>query len=100
MAKGRRASPPNDPRSVEHGGGVELVPGGSTRSEPPSVFRARAGCGRRLLPTKLAVVMHYLPHQLLNDLLSNDPILLACQLSNGLRDRINDVIGFIGIDFV
>src|SRR5215467_7501834 len=40
---------------------------GSTRSEPTSVLRARADCGGRLFPAKLAVVVYYLPHQLLDD---------------------------------
>jgi hypothetical protein len=41
-----------------------------------------------------------LVHQLLNHLLPDDAILLARQFCDCLRDRINDVIGFIGIDFV
>ena len=45
------------------------------------------------------MVVHYLPHQLLNHLLADDPILLARQFCDCLRDRINDFIGFIGIDF-
>src|SRR5215471_13414161 len=40
---------------------------GSTRSEPTSVLRARADCGGRLFAAKLGVVVHYLPHQLLDD---------------------------------
>src|SRR5262249_32276304 len=51
---------------VQHGGGVELDPC-SSRPEPPSVLRARADCGGRLFTAKLAVVLHYLPHQLLDD---------------------------------
>ena len=57
--------PQMTPRPVQHGGGVELVPC-STRSEPPSVLRMRADCGGRLFTAKFGVVMHYLPHQLLN----------------------------------
>jgi hypothetical protein len=41
-----------------------------------------------------------LSHQMLNHLLPDDAILLARQFCDCLRDRINDVIGFIGIDFV
>ena len=72
----------------------------STRSEPPSVPRARADCGGRLFTAKLAVVVHNLAHQLLNHLLTDDPILLARQFCDCLRDRINDFICFRGIDFV
>ena len=39
------------------------------------------GC---LLPAKLTVVVHYLAHQLLNHLLADDAILLACQFSDCL----------------
>ena len=38
-----------------------------TRSELPSVLRVKADCGGRLFPAKLAVVLLYLPHQLLDD---------------------------------
>ena len=54
------------PRPVHRGGGVELV-ACFTRPEPRSVLRARADCGGRLFTAKLAVVLHYLPHQLLDD---------------------------------
>jgi hypothetical protein len=57
---------PTTPRPVQHTPGVELVPY-STRPERSSVLRARADCGGRLFPTKLGVVTHYLPHQLLDD---------------------------------
>jgi hypothetical protein len=43
--------------------------------------------------------VHNLAHQLLNHLLADDAILLARQFCDCLRDRINDVICFIGIDF-
>jgi hypothetical protein len=33
----------------------------------PSVLRVRADCGGRLFTVKLGVVLHYLPHQLLDD---------------------------------
>ena len=70
------------------------------RSEPLSVLRIRADCGGRLFTAKLGVVMHYLAHQLLDHLLADDPILLARQFCDRLRDRINDFICFRGIDFV
>ena len=66
----------------------------------PSVLRVRADCGHRLFAAKLPVVVHYLLHQVLDHLLADDAILLACQLSDRLRDRINDFICFRGIDFV
>ena len=72
----------------------------STRSEPSSVLRARADCGGRLFAAKLAVVVLYLSHQLLDHLLTDEPILLARQFCDCLRDRINDFICFRGIDFV
>ena len=86
------------PRPVQHGGGVELEPT-SSRPEPPSVLHIRADCGGRFFTAKFGVVVHYLAHQLLNQLLSNDPILLARQFCDRLRDRINDFICFRGIDF-
>ena len=49
---------------------------------------------------KLGVVVHYLPHQLLDHLLADDAILLARQFCDCLRDRVNDFICFRGIDFV
>jgi len=44
--------------------------------------------------------VHNLAHQLLNHLLPDEPILLACQLCDCLCDRVNDFIRFCGIDFV
>jgi hypothetical protein len=44
--------------------------------------------------------VHYLPHQLLDHLLADDAILLARQFCDCLRDRVDDFICFIGIDFV
>jgi hypothetical protein len=44
--------------------------------------------------------VHYLPHQLLNHLPADDAILLACQFCDCLRDRVDNFIRFIGIDFV
>ena len=49
---------------------------------------------------KLVVVVHYLLHQLLDNLLADDAILLACQLSDCLGDRVDDFVRFTGIDFV
>ena len=66
----------------------------------PSVLRVRADCGGRLFTAKLRVVVHYLPHQMLNHLLPDDAILLARQFCDCLRDRINYFICFSGIDFV
>jgi hypothetical protein len=66
----------------------------------PSVLRVRADCRGRLFSAKLAVIVHYLPHQLLNHLLADDAILLARQFCDCLRDRVDDFIRFIGIDFV
>jgi hypothetical protein len=37
------------------------------------VHRVRTGCGGRLFTAKLAVIVHYLLHQLLDDLLADDP---------------------------
>ena len=34
-------------------------------------------CGGRLFAAKLGIVVHYLPHQLLDHLPADDPILLA-----------------------
>ena len=62
---GASFAPPNDPRPVQHGGRVEL-PQRSSRPERPSVLRVRADCGSRFFTAKLGVVVHYLPHQLLN----------------------------------
>ena len=44
--------------------------------------------------------MHYSTHQVFDQLLADDAILLARQFCDYLRDRINDFICFIGIDFV
>ena len=71
----------------------------STRSEPRSVPRVRADCTCRVFTPKIRVVVHDLAHQLLDHLLTDEPILLARQFCDCLRDRINDVICFIGIDF-
>ena len=71
-----------------------------SRPERPSVLRVRADCGCRLFTAKLGVVVHYLPHQMLDHLLADEAILLACQFSDRLRDRVDHFICFIGIDFV
>jgi hypothetical protein len=60
----------------------------------------RRDCTYRVFPAKLAVVVHYLAHQLLDHLLPDHAILTAGQLSRRLRDRVNDFIRFCGIDFV
>ena len=62
--------------------------------------RMGSDCTCRVFSPKLRVVVHYLPHQLLNHLLPDEPILLACQLSDCLGDRLEDFVGFTGIDFV
>jgi hypothetical protein len=72
----------------------------SSRPEPPPVLRVRADCGDRLFTAKLGVVVHYLSHQPLNHMLADDPILLACWFCDFLCDRVDDFIGFSGIDFV
>ena len=51
-------------------------------------IRVRADCGGRLFTAKLRVVVHYLPHQLLDHLLADEAILLACQFSDRLGDRV------------
>src|SRR6478752_10329953 len=40
---------------------------GRIRSEPPSVLRVKGDCGGRLFTAKLAVVVHNVLHQLLDD---------------------------------
>jgi hypothetical protein len=54
----------------------------SIRSEPLSVLRVRADSGGRLFTAKLRVVV-----QLLDELLVDEPILLACQFCDCLCDR-------------
>ena len=54
------------PPAFQHGRGVEFV-AVLKGPEPPSVLRARSDCGGRLFTAKLAVVVHYLLHQLLGD---------------------------------
>jgi hypothetical protein len=71
-----------------------------SRSELTSVLRVRADCGGRVFPAKLGVVVHYLPHQQLDDLLADDAILLARQFCDCLRDRVDHFVGFTGIKFV
>ena len=66
----------------------------------PVLKSTRADCGGHLFTAKLGVVVHYLPHQMLNHLLPDDAALLARQFCDCLRDRINDFICFRGIDFV
>ena len=59
----------------------------------------RADCGGRLFTAKLGVVVHYLPHQMLNHLLPDDAILLARQFCGCLRDSVDDVICFICLSY-
>ena len=56
-------APPNDPRPVQHGGGVELDPC-SIQSTRTDFSASRSRLGGRLFTAKLAVVVHYLSHQL------------------------------------
>ena len=82
------------PWPVQRGGWGRI---GSPCSSPPellSVHCVGANCGGRLFTTKLPVVVQNLAHQLLNHLLPDDAILLACQFRDCLGDRINDVICF------
>jgi hypothetical protein len=44
--------------------------------------------------------VHYLAHQLLDHLLLDHAILLARQFCDCFCDRVDDLICFIGIDFV
>ncbi len=46
-----------------------------TRSEPPSVPRARADCGGHVFTAKLGVVVHNLVHQLFDHLLPDRAVL-------------------------
>ena len=59
----------------------------------------RRDCTCRVFTAKFGVVVHYLSHQLLDHMLANDPILLARQFCDCLRDRVDDFICFRGIDF-
>ena len=59
------------------------------RPELPSVLHVRADRGPRLFPAKLPVIVHYLLHQLLDDLMADDAILLARQFCDCLRDRVD-----------
>ena len=70
---------------------MRIRTGGSTRSEPPSVLRVRADCGGRLFAAKLGVVVHYSTHQMFDQLLADQAILMAAPAlldgCNGLRTR-------------
>jgi hypothetical protein len=70
------------------------------RSTKPSVLHVRADCGGRLFTAKLAVVAHIWRIRCPIQLLANDAILLTRQFCDCLRDRVDDFIRFIGIDFV
>ena len=69
-------------------------------SGPPLVPGMRRDRTCRVFTPKVRVVVHNLAHQLLDHLLTDEPILLARQFCDCLRDRINDFICFRGIDFV
>jgi hypothetical protein len=58
------------------------------------VLRVRADCGGRLFTAKLSVIVHYLPHQLLDHLLADDAILLTRQFCDCLRDGVDHFIRF------
>jgi hypothetical protein len=68
--------------------------------KPPSVLHVKADCGGCLHPAKLAIVVHYLARQLHDHLLADRAILLARQFCDCFCDRVDDLICFIGIDFV
>ncbi len=57
--------------------------------------RAALTCG--FFPTKLGIIVHDFPHQLFNQLLADHAILTASKFRDGLGDRANHFIGFIGI---
>jgi len=60
----------------------------------------RADCGGHHFTTKFAIVVDYLPHQLLDHLLADGPILLACQFCDCLGDRVDDFVRFLVVDFI
>ena len=53
-----------------------------------------------MLNIRLVPQRGHLAHQLLDHVPVDDPILLARQFCDCLRDRIDHLICFIGIDFV
>ena len=64
------------------------------------MLRVRADCGSHFFTAKLGIVIHNLAHQLLDHLLTDDAILLTRHFCDRLRDRVDDFIRFIGVDFV
>ena len=60
----------------------------------------RRDCTCRAFSPKLTIIFHDFLHQLFDQLLADDPILLARQFCDCLRDRVDDFICFIGIDLV
>ena len=90
----------NDPPAWPAWGWGRIGPRAPVVSETPSVLRVRADCGCRFFTAKFSVVVHYLAHQLFDHLLADEAILLACQFSDRLRDRVDHFICFVGIDFV
>ena len=99
VTQGRSLFAPARGWPIQRGRGVELDP--LLPVDPkPSVLHVRTACGGRLFSAKLGVVVHYLPHQLLDHVLADEAILLARQFCDRLRDCVDDFICFIGIDFV
>ena len=83
---------------TREGGGLSKVGGG--RRRPLSVPSVRAADARRVVATKLRIIIHYFPHQLFDQLLANQPVLLRSQFCKCLCDGINHFIRFTGIDVV
>jgi hypothetical protein len=97
VTQGRSLFAPARGWPIQRGRGVELDP--LLPVDPkPSVLHVRTACGGRLFSAKLGVVVHYLPHQLLDhfdrgtrcsgqkrDL--GDPSLALSDGCNGLRMR-------------
>ena len=59
------------------------------------MLHIRADRGGRLFAAKFFVVVHYLPHQLLNHVLSNDPILV---LHRRMNPRLSKHEGRVELD--
>ena len=78
-------------------GGGSNCPSAPVDPNPLSASRESRPRGR-LFAAKLPVIVHYLPHQMLNHLLPDDAILLARQFCDCLRDRVDDFVGFTRID--
>jgi hypothetical protein len=50
--------------------------------------------------TKLSIIVHNFPHQLFDQLPSDNAVLLARQFCDCLGDRVDNFVRFSGIDFV